>query len=70
MFYNEQAMVRLEMARESLSQLFAFGSHVPPGQFGHVGRRKLSLDEGMEHVLSRGSHHITDYRCQLDIGVL
>jgi hypothetical protein len=61
MFNNEQALVRLEMARESLSQLLALRSHVPAGHFGHGGRSKLSLDERMEHVLSRGSHHI-DFR--------
>jgi hypothetical protein len=70
MFHNEQAMVRLEMARESLSRLLAYRSHVPTGQFGHGGRRKPSPDERMEHVLSRGSHHITDDRGQLDIGIL
>ncbi len=35
-------MLRRAVARESLSQVLAPGSHLPSGQFGHGGRRKLS----------------------------
>src|SRR6266576_1733457 len=66
----EEAMVRLEITSQRLCQLLAFRAHPSTGKFGHRGWGKFSLDQSMQHVLSRGSHHIAGDRCQLDIGIL
>jgi hypothetical protein len=66
--FEQKAMVRFYVSRQSLLELSDRWAQAPTGQLGHLSGVALSRHEGFEHLPGTFAQYISDERTQLDSG--